>query len=178
FHQHTVVPAAGGRVGARAARAPDPRHPLLPVEHEPGRPGDQRMSSTAGLGAPRPRQSFKEWITNPWAETRFMWVVGFAYVIWMAIPVVTAVLFSFNKGRSDTQWEGFSLRWYTWDPTGSVLHDPSLPHVIVQSLKLVTLTAVFAVPLGVAFALALHRWHGRGAGTSNFLMLFSFVTPD
>jgi spermidine/putrescine transport system permease protein len=136
------------------------------------------MSATAGLGAPRPRQSLKEWITNPWAETRFMWVVGIAYVIWMAIPVITAVLFSFNKGRSDTQWEGFSLRWYTWDPTGSVLHDPSLQHAIVQSLKLATLTAVVAAPLGVAFALALHRWHGRGAGTSNFLMLFSFVTPE
>ncbi|HVD71096.1 MAG TPA: ABC transporter permease subunit, partial [Actinomycetota bacterium] len=35
-----------------------------------------------------------------------------------------------------------------------------------------------AVPLGVAFAIALDRWRGRGAGTSDFVMLFSFITPE
>ena len=35
-----------------------------------------------------------------------------------------------------------------------------------------------AVPLGVAFAIGLDRWRGRGSGSSNFLMLFSFVTPE
>lgn len=136
------------------------------------------MSAAPGVGVPRQRQSFGTWLANPWAESRFMWVVGIGYVLWTLIPVVEAVVFSFNRGRNIAQWEGFSLRWYTWDPTGSVLHDPALQHAILQSLKLATLTAVVAVPLGVAFALALHRWRGRGSGTANFLMLFSFVTPE
>jgi spermidine/putrescine transport system permease protein len=37
---------------------------------------------------------------------------------------------------------------------------------------------VIAVPLGVAFAIALDRWRGRGAGSANFVMLFSFITPE
>ena len=37
---------------------------------------------------------------------------------------------------------------------------------------------LIAVPFGVAFALALDRWRGRGSGTANFLMLFSFITPE
>ena len=37
---------------------------------------------------------------------------------------------------------------------------------------------LIAVPLGVAFAIALDRWRGRGAGTANFVMLFSFITPE
>jgi spermidine/putrescine transport system permease protein len=88
------------------------------------------------------------------------------------------VLFSFNNARSLTQWGGFSLRWYVTDPNNSVLHDPNLRHAIVQSLKLASLTAILSVPLGVAFALSLHRWRGRGSGTSNFLMMLSFVTPE
>lgn len=136
------------------------------------------MSAAAGIGAPRKRQSLRGWLANPWAETRFMWVVGIVYVLWTLIPVGEAVLFSFNKGRNISQWEGFSLRWYTWDPTGSVLHNPDLQHAIIQSIRLAALTAVVAVPLGVAFALALHRWRGPGSGTANFLMLFSFVTPE
>jgi spermidine/putrescine transport system permease protein len=117
-------------------------------------------------------------ISNPWGETRFLWVFAIGYVAWSLVPVVIAVLFSFNSARSLTQWGGFSLRWYITDPNNSVLHDPNLRHAIVQSLKLATLTAVLSVPLGVAFALALRRWRGRGSGTSNFLMMLSFVTPE
>jgi spermidine/putrescine transport system permease protein len=117
-------------------------------------------------------------ISNPWGETRFLWVLAIGYVAWSLVPVVIAVVFSFNSARSLTQWGGFSLRWYITDPNNSVLHDPNLRHAIVQSLKLATLTAVLAVPLGVAFALALRRWRGRGSGTSNFLMMLSFVTPE
>ncbi len=126
----------------------------------------------------RKRQSLGTWLANPWAQTRFLWAVGIAYVIWTLLPVAGAVLFSFNEGRSITQWEGFSLKWYVSDPTQSVLHDPSLQHAVVQSLKLATLAAVVAVPLGVAFALSLHRWQSRTAKSEHFLMLFSFVTPE
>jgi spermidine/putrescine transport system permease protein len=117
-------------------------------------------------------------ISNPWGETRFLWVLAIGYVAWSLVPVVIAVVFSFNSARSLTQWGGFSLRWYVTDPNNSVWHDPNLRHAIVQSLKLATLTAVLAIPLGVAFALALRRWRGRGSGTSNFLMMLSFVTPE
>ena len=92
---------------------------------------------------------------------RFLWVLAIGYVVWSSCRVI-AVFFSFNSARSITQWAGFSLRWYTGDPNSSVLHDPNLRHAIVQSLKLAFLTAVVAVPLGVAFALALRRWRGPG----------------
>lgn len=136
------------------------------------------MSAAAGLQAAPRRSGLRQWISNPWAKTRFLWIVAIGYVLWSLIPVVEAVVFSFNKGRSITHWEGFSLRWYIWDPTGSVLHNAELQHAIIQSLRLAVLTALVAVPLGVAFALALHRWRGRGSGSANFLMLFSFVTPE
>jgi spermidine/putrescine transport system permease protein len=136
------------------------------------------MSAAAGIEGQRSRPGFRDWVTNPWAETRFLWVVGIGYVLWSLVPVAEAVLFSFNRGRSITQWEGFSLRWYTWDPTGSVLHDPALQHAIVQTLKLSSLTVIVSIPLSVAFALGLHRWRRLGSGAANFLMMFSFVTPE
>jgi spermidine/putrescine transport system permease protein len=125
-----------------------------------------------------PRRSLRTKLSNPWGRTRFLWVVAIGYVLWTLIPVIYAVVFSFNSVRSVTRWQGFSLRWYTWDPNLSVLHDQNLRHAIVQSLKLASAAALISVVLGVAFALALHRWRGRVAGTSNFLMMFSFVTPE
>lgn len=135
------------------------------------------MNPTLETRSARPSR-LRDLLTNPWGRTRFLWVVGIGYLLWSLIPVAEAVLFSFNSTRSITQWSGFSMRWYTWDPDGSVMNDPNLQHAIVQSLKLASLTALITVPLGVAFALSLHHWRGRGSGSANFLMLFAFVTPE
>jgi spermidine/putrescine transport system permease protein len=117
------------------------------------------------------------WLSNPWARARFLWAMAIAYVAWTLLPVVVAVLFSFNGTRSLTSWQGFSTQWYAGNE-GSVWQDPTLRSALVQSLKLAGLTVLIAVPLGVGFALALDRWRGRASGTANFLMLFSFITPE
>jgi spermidine/putrescine transport system permease protein len=105
-------------------------------------------------------------------------VFAVIYLLWSLVPVFLAVLFSFNSGRSRTVWQGFSLRWYLTDPDRSVLHDPVLRTALLQSLKLATLTMLISVPLGVAFAVGTDRWRSRTSTSANFLMLFSFVTPE
>ena len=121
---------------------------------------------------------FGDRFRNPWGKPRVLPVVAILYLLWSLAPVALAVLFSFNAGRSRTVWQGFSLRWYLTDPDRSILHDPVLRSALFQSLKLSTLTMLISVPLGVAFAIGLDRWRGRAAASSNFLMLFSFVTPE
>jgi len=118
------------------------------------------------------------WLRNPWGKPRFLPLFAVTYLVWSLAPVALAVLFSFNAGRSRSVWQGFSLRWYWHDPDRSVLHDPVMRTALLQSLKLASLTMLIAVPLGVAFALGSHRWKSRTSTTSNFLMLFSFVTPE
>jgi spermidine/putrescine transport system permease protein len=117
-------------------------------------------------------------LSNPWARPRFLWAVGVGYVAWTMIPVLVAVLFSFNSTRSISNWAGASLRWWISDPNESLLNDPTIRQAIAQSLKLSALTTVIAVPLGVAFALGLDRWRSRGSGSVNFVMMFSFITPE
>ena len=58
----------------------------------------------------------RSWFANPWARPRFLWVVGIGYVLWTLIPVVVAIVFSFNSTRSTSFWTGFSLRWWLHDP--------------------------------------------------------------
>jgi spermidine/putrescine transport system permease protein len=132
--------------------------------------------STLAPAQRRPR--IRDALANPWGKARFLWILAIAYVVWIFIPVVEAVVFSFNGGRSISQWQGFSLRWYVSDPDSSVLHDPALQHAVVQTLKLSVLTAAVAVPLGVLFAIGIHRWRGMSARSTYFLMMFSFVTPE
>jgi spermidine/putrescine transport system permease protein len=122
----------------------------------------------------------RAWLANPWAKPRFLRLVTWAYIVWAIVPVIIAVQFSFNAGRSRSVWQGFSLQWYIGDPNEalSVLYDPSLRTAAVQSLRLAALTMLVATPIGVALAIGLSRWRGRGAKAANFLMLFPLVTPE
>ena len=137
------------------------------------------MSAVGFDPAPSPSASVRlaSWVRNPWAKARFLWVVALAYMTWTLLPVVIAFAFSFNGSRSLTTWQGFSTQWYAGNAS-SVFDDPALRSALAQSFKLAGLTVLIAVPLGVAFALALDRWRGRVASSANFLMLFSFITPE
>jgi len=118
------------------------------------------------------------WLRNPWGKPRFLPLVTGLYILWSIIPVAIAVLFAFNDGRSRTTWQGFSMRWFTGDPTGSVLHDPALLSALEHTLLLAVICVAISVPLGVMLALGLQRWRGRGSGTVNTLMLLPLVTPE
>jgi spermidine/putrescine transport system permease protein len=123
-------------------------------------------------------RALRRWLTNPWRRPRLLETLVWAYLAWSILPVVIAVWFSFNAGRSRSSWQGFSLRWYWGDPELSVWRDPDLHSALLHSLRLAVLTTLVVVPLGVAFAIGLDRWRGRIAGSFNFQMLLSFVMPE
>jgi spermidine/putrescine transport system permease protein len=104
--------------------------------------------------------------------------VTWGYIAWSLLPLLIAILISFNQGRSNASIQGgLALTWWWGDPE-SLFHDPELHGAILQSVRLSVTTMLIAVPLGVAFALGLDRWHGRGSGVANFTMLLSFVMPE
>ena len=113
------------------------------------------------------------------ASRVFLAAFTWAYMAWSILPVIIAIVFSFNAGRSRSTWQGFSLRWWWQDPNDSLFHDPALRSAIVQSLKLSILTVLVAVPLGDPVRdrpRPVARTPGRRARTSR--MLFSFVLPE
>jgi spermidine/putrescine transport system permease protein len=115
---------------------------------------------------------------NPWRRPWFLEGFTWLYIAWSILPIALAVLFSFNNGRSQSVWQGFSMRWWTGDPANSVLHDPVLHAAIAQTLRLSVYTTLISVPLGVAFAIGIDRWRSRPAEGANFIMVFSFVIPE
>jgi len=130
----------------------------------------------AGTGGPS--KGGLNWWRSPWRKPRILATITWLYLAWSLLPVAVAILFSFNAGKSRTTWQGFSFRWYWGDPNLSVWHDPTLHGALGQTLLLGVLTTAIAVPLGVAFALGLDRWHGRLPSGWNFTMLMSFVVPE
>ncbi|MCW2515304.1 MAG: polyamine transporter permease [Mycobacterium sp.] len=118
------------------------------------------------------------WYRDPWRSPRVLAGITVFYLVWSLVPVAIAVMFSFNDGRSRTNWQGFSFRWYWGDPARSVWHDASLHTALLQTLKLGVVATLVTIPLGVLFAIGVDRWRGRLPSGANVLMLISFVIPE
>ena len=120
----------------------------------------------------------KRWWEDPWRRPIFLATATWLFILWAIVPVLIAVQFSFNSGRSRSAWQGFSFRWWWGDPTSSLFRDSDLLSAMRNSLVLAALTMLIATPLGVALALGLSRWRGPVARGSNLLMLIPLSTPE
>jgi ABC-type spermidine/putrescine transport system permease subunit II len=102
------------------------------------------------------------------------WTWG--YILWMLLPVVLAVAFSFNAGRSRSVWQGASLRWYV--SSTSVFADAALRSALGQTLRLAALTTLITVPLGLGLAMGLTRWTKWVRSAGSVLVLFPLAIPE
>ncbi|MFL6547821.1 MAG: ABC transporter permease subunit [Povalibacter sp.] len=80
---------------------------------------------------------------------------GFAFLY---IPILSLIVYSFNKSRLVTVWGGFSTQWY-----GRLFHNDQILNAAWLSLKIASINATGAVVLGTLAGLALARF-GRFGG--------------
>ncbi|MEI7860378.1 MAG: ABC transporter permease [Acidimicrobiales bacterium] len=136
------------------------------------------MSASGDVPGPAVRsRRLRPW-KNPWRRPWILEGFTWLYLVWSILPIVVAVIFSFNAGKSQSVWQGFSTRWYWGNPLTSVFENPQLRQSIIQTFRLSVLTTIIAVPLGVAFAIGINRWRTRTATTFNFVVVFSYVIPE
>jgi putrescine transport system permease protein len=93
---------------------------------------------------------------------RFRWfgrswlMLGYLFLY---IPIIVLVVFSFNSSRQAMVWSGFSLQWYR-----ELASDTEILGGFLLSLKIASLTACSSVLLGTFAAYVLDRYrrfHGR-----------------
>jgi spermidine/putrescine transport system permease protein len=117
-------------------------------------------------------------LRNPWRKPYFLESFMWVYLVWSLVPIAIAVLFSFNKGKSTSTYQGLSTRWYWGANIYSVWRYPAYHSAVFETLKLSAYTTLIAVPLGVAFALGINRWQSKLSLSFNFIMILSFVVPE
>ena len=114
---------------------------------------------------------------NPWRRPYVLATITWVYILWSLVPVLIAIQFSFNDGRSRSVWQGFSTQWYCCNE-GSVFEDPSMFLALKNSLFLGIATVLISTPLGVMLAMGLTRWRSRTSGVANGISLVPLVTPE
>ena len=94
--------------------------------------------------------------------------------LFLYLPIVVLVVFSFNSSRQDMVWSGFSTRWYE-----QLWHDSALISGLVLSLKIAFLAACASVVLGTCAAFALTRYQRfRGRALFSSMVSAPLVMPE
>lgn len=98
-------------------------------------------------------------------------VFGFAFLY---VPILSLIVYSFNKSRLVTVWGGFSTQWY-----GKLFENAQILNAAWLSLKIAAITATGAVVLGTLAGLALARF-GRFKGRTLFsgMVTAPLVMPE
>jgi spermidine/putrescine transport system permease protein len=106
---------------------------------------------------------------------RNRWLTAFAIAtyVFLFIPIVVLILFSFNDSRRNFQWRGFTLDWY---PT--VLANDDLLDALFVTLRVAAVAVIVATTLGTLLGLALARRRFRGRTATETLLLVPMVTPE
>lgn len=103
------------------------------------------------------------------------WLVLFCTIVYLFlhIPILVLVIFSFNSSKFSVEWTGFTWQWYT-----RLLDRPDiingLKASVIVGLAATVLSAVFGTL--IAMALARHKFRGRTA-LEAFLYV-PLVTPE
>lgn len=96
------------------------------------------------------RTFLQRWFGRGWLSLGYL----FLY-----LPIIVLIVFSFNSSRQDMVWTGFSLRWYQ-----ELLSDAEIISGFGLSLKIAFMSATSSVVLGTFAAFALvnyQRFKGR-----------------
>lgn len=100
-----------------------------------------------------------------------MTLFGFLFLY---IPIVSLVIFSFNESKLVTVWGGWSTKWY-----GELLNDPQILGSAWISLKIGFVSASLATVLGTIAAMVLTRFgRVRGRGLLTGMVTAPLVMPE
>jgi putrescine transport system permease protein len=102
---------------------------------------------------------------------RLVFAVG---VIFLYIPIVTLIIFSFNSSRIVMLWGGFSTKWY-----GSLFHNSFMMAAARRTLEIGLTAATCAVVLGTMAGYSLARFGPfRGRTLFSGMITAPLVMPD
>ena len=95
-------------------------------------------------------------------------------LLFLYLPIVTLIIYSFNESRMVTVWTETSLKWYY-----ALFENDAIIHAVGISLLVAVMTACASVVIGTLAAFVLVRV-GRFRGESLFVLLITapIVLPD
>jgi ABC-type spermidine/putrescine transport system permease subunit II len=100
------------------------------------------------------------------------WVAR-AVLVFLYVPIIAVIGYSFNTSPTTSHWAGFGIKWY-----GVLFHDRALLRTLQTSLSVGVAAAAVATVVGFLSAFALVRYRVRGRSFFLGAVLLPLVLPE
>lgn len=95
-------------------------------------------------------------------------------LVFLYLPMVLLIIYSFNESRLVTVWSGFSFKWY-----GELFRDQQMMKALGRSIEIAALSATSAVVMGTLAGWVLTRFKRfKGRKLFSGMMSAPLVMPD
>lgn len=93
--------------------------------------------------------------------------------LFLYVPILILIIFSFNSQRLNVSWEGFTLRWYA-----DLFSDRQIGRAVGNSLVVAAVSTVVATAIGTLTAFAFSRHQFRGRRLLEGLLYVPIILPE
>ncbi|MCL2780618.1 MAG: ABC transporter permease [Actinomycetia bacterium] len=96
-------------------------------------------------------------------------------IIYLCLPIFVTILFGFNntKGKYNTKFQGFTLKWYR-----DLFAIPGLTSALINTITIAIMATLVSVVLGSMLGLAMGRYSFRGKGATGLTLFAQIATPE
>lgn len=98
---------------------------------------------------------------------------AFCVFVFIYIPIIVMIVFSFNNQRNNYYWNGFTLKWYE-----VLFTESDLLGFLVNSLIVAITATVISIVIGVLGAMGLMRFEFKLKQTINSALYIPIVIPE
>lgn len=92
--------------------------------------------------------------------------------LFMWVPAIILIVFSFSNDRLGIRWEGFTLKWYA-----EIFNNVAVRNALEMSLIIAIITIVVSTVAGTVTAYGLYKYKFRGKEVLRMSLLLPIVMP-
>ena len=94
-----------------------------------------------------------------------LWLSAIAVYLFLYVPLIVVVIFSFNDSKLNAEWVGFTLDWYH-----KLFSNQEMLTAALNSLFIAVVASILSTVLGTMAGIAMHRYRSK-------LLPFMTLTP-
>lgn len=97
----------------------------------------------------------------------------FIMYLFLYIPIMVLIVFSFNESKLNVVWTGFTFKWYN-----SLLHNAGILEAVKNSFIVAAVSTVISVIIGTFAALGLYKYKFKGKNILDSVLNIPLVIPE
>lgn len=98
---------------------------------------------------------------------------AFLVFMFLYIPIMVLMAFSFNESKLNVVWTGFTFKWYE-----SLMHNAGILEAVKNSFIVAIISTIISVMIGTLTAIGLYKYKFKGKNALDAILNIPLIIPE